>query len=139
MHHIFQKTIIREVKWTNFIISRFQKSCNKGFMFRKTILKKIKEPFLFQTLNVANASDATSNVESSTYLKKFQKLGDSSIVLQSASWRRLSRKIIPQFREISWFSYLGLSKGWMIKNQSTQRLTSSRDLAFRLYKLQWEI
>jgi hypothetical protein len=54
-------------------------------MFRKTILKKIKEPLLFQTLNVANASDATSNVESSTYLKKFQKLGDSSIVLQSAS------------------------------------------------------
>ena len=62
------------------------------------------------TLKVANASDAMSKVETSTYLKKSKKLSELRRILVSASYRMHSRSIAPQFNATSCCSYLKTRK-----------------------------
>lgn len=56
------------------------------------------------TLNVEKASDAMSNVETSTYLKKLKKSLSSMISLASGSCLIHSLNMTPQFNAISEFS-----------------------------------
>lgn len=58
------------------------------------------------TLNVEKASEAISNVDTSTYLKKLKKSSEQSIILASASYLAHSLSIVPQLSAISWCSYL---------------------------------
>uniref|UniRef100_A0A182Q3S1 Uncharacterized protein n=1 Tax=Anopheles farauti TaxID=69004 RepID=A0A182Q3S1_9DIPT len=56
------------------------------------------------SLKVENASDAMSNVDTSTYRKKLKNSSEWSIIFASASYRAHSRNIVPQFSAISWCS-----------------------------------
>lgn len=57
------------------------------------------------TLKVENASEAMSNVDTSTYWKKLKNSSDCSIIFAKASYRAHSRSIVPQLSAISWCSY----------------------------------
>lgn len=57
-------------------------------------------------MNVAKASEAISNVDISTYLKKSLNCSENSMILAKGSWRIHSLSIIPQRKAIFGDSYL---------------------------------
>jgi len=69
---------------------------------------------------VLKASEATSNVETSTYLKKLWKSSDSSITLARGSYRMHSRNMLPQLSAISGVSYLWKSTHVAMASAYTQ-------------------
>lgn len=56
---------------------------------------------LNQTLNVENASEAISKVDTSTYRKKLKNSLEYNIIFAKASYLAHSRNIVPQLSAIS--------------------------------------
>lgn len=76
------------------------------------------------TLNVAKASEAISNVDISTYLKKSRNCSEKSMILANGSCRIHSLSIIPQRKAIFGDSYL--ENGRKQKRSNHRRPKTSR-------------
>ena len=104
------------VWFEEFIVVLFKKFRYKGFVFRQKFLlicKGNNEKFTFTLLK---ASDATSKLAISTYLKNFQKFGEANTILTRGSCLAQSRSIAPQDMAISAFSYLATFSSHLISN-----------------------